>query len=75
MSQKGGNHYLASPDDITPVHVVDHEPHHGKVTRSNFNSTTPKMMMIDLHLNIWKALLCSFAFLLQYTALYSAQNV
>jgi|LauGreDrversion4_2_1035121.scaffolds.fasta_scaffold232704_1 predicted MFS family arabinose efflux permease len=31
--------------------------------------------MINLHLNIWKALLCSFAFLLQYTALYSAQNV
>ena len=76
MSQKGGNHYLASPDDITPVHIVDHDPHVVvKGNRSNFNSTTPKVMMMNLHLNIWKALLCSFAFLLQYTALYSAQNV
>ena len=75
MSQKGGNHYLLSPDDITPVHVVDHEPNVVKGNRSNFNSTTPKMLIMNLHLNIWKALLCSFAFLLQYTALYSAQNV
>ena len=33
------------------------------------------MMIINEHLNLGKALLCSFAFLLQYTALYSAQNV
>jgi predicted MFS family arabinose efflux permease len=32
-------------------------------------------MIVNPHLNLKKALLCSLAFLLQYTALYSAQNV
>jgi len=32
-------------------------------------------MIINPHLNFFKALLCSAAFLLMYTSLYSAQNV